>query len=168
MDSTTTSISFTVNGQPRTITTDADRPLLEVIREEFGLTGTHFGCGQGDCGACSVLIDGKRAFSCQTAVSDAAGKSVVTIEGLAKGEKLHPVQQAFLDEGAYQCAYCVSGMIIAAVSLLNEKPTPSDEEIKTGMNGNLCRCCGYARIFSAVKRASGQTTAAAPVTGGRP
>jgi aerobic-type carbon monoxide dehydrogenase small subunit (CoxS/CutS family) len=152
MDST---ITFTVNGESRSVTTDPDRPLLEVLREEVSLHGVRFGCGEGECGACSVLLNGKRIFSCQTNVSEVAGKPITTIEGLSDGVTLHPVQQAFLDEGAYQCGYCVSGMIIAAVSLLNEKPKPSGEEIREGMNNNLCRCCGYAKIIKAVERAAG-------------
>jgi aerobic carbon-monoxide dehydrogenase small subunit len=149
------SIAFSVNGKSQTVLTDAQRPLLEVLREDLRLLGAHFGCGEGECGACSVLVDGKRAFSCQTPVGDVAGKSVVTIEGLARGETLHAVQQAFLDEAAYQCGYCTPGMIIAAVALLNETPNPSADEIRDGMNGNLCRCCGYARIVSAVQKAAG-------------
>jgi len=151
MDST---IHFTVNEKARTVTTDPDRPLLEVLREELGIHGVRFGCGEGECGACSVIVDNKRIFSCQTPVSDVAGKGITTIEGLSEGEKLHPVQQAFLDEGAYQCGYCVSGMIMAATALLKEHPAPSEEEIRDGMNGNLCRCCGYAKIIKAVHRAA--------------
>jgi aerobic-type carbon monoxide dehydrogenase small subunit (CoxS/CutS family) len=147
-------ITLGVNGREHSITTDPDRPLLEVLREELGLHGTRFGCGEGECGACGVLIDGKRIFSCQTPVSDVAGKSITTIEGLSDEQNPHPIQQAFLDECAYQCGYCVSGMIMAAAALLKEKPSPTDEEIRAGMNGNLCRCCGYARITNAVRRAA--------------
>jgi aerobic-type carbon monoxide dehydrogenase small subunit (CoxS/CutS family) len=149
-------VQFTVNGRRQQITTDPRRPLLDVLREDLHLTGTHFGCGQGDCGACSVIIDGERAFSCLTPISTLDGKSVTTIEGLSDGEKLHAVQQAFLDEGAYQCGYCVSGMIMAAVALLDKTPHPSDEEIRDGMNGNLCRCCGYMKIMKAIRRAGGR------------
>jgi aerobic carbon-monoxide dehydrogenase small subunit len=151
MDST---IQFTVNGNTRTVSTEPDRLLLDVLREDLHLTGTRFGCGEGECGACSVLMDGKRIFSCQTAISEVSSKSIVTIEGLSDGPALHRVQQAFLEEGAYQCGYCVSGMIVAAVSLLNEKPNPTDAEIRAGMNDNLCRCCGYAKILNAVRRAA--------------
>src|SRR5579864_6883848 len=108
-------IRFTVNGKPATVETEAERPLLDVLREDLGLHGTRFGCGQGDCGACSVLIGGKRVFSCQTDVGDVAGKEITTIEGLAGDGKLHAVQEAFLAEGAYQCGYCISGMVVAAV-----------------------------------------------------
>src|SRR4026209_11392 len=112
------SLQININGKPATITGDANRSLLETLREDLQLTGTKYGCGEGACGACSVLVDGKRIFSCSTAVSEVAGKSITTIEGIAEGEKLHPVQQAFLDAGAFQCAYCCSGMIINAVALL--------------------------------------------------
>lgn len=153
-------ISFTVNGEKRDVQTDPARPLLDVLREDLHLTGTRFGCGEGDCGACSVLVDGKRVFSCITGVGEVAGKPVQTIEGLAKGDQLHPVQQAFMEEGAFQCAYCTSGMIMAAVALLNEKPHPSDEDVRQGMNGNLCRCCSYTKISAAVRRAAATNQAA--------
>ncbi len=150
-------ITFTVNGQAHTLTTDSERPLLQVLREDLRLTGPKFGCGEGQCGACSVLVDGKRIFSCITPLKSIAGKALTTIEGLASGangETLHPVQQAFLDEGAFQCGYCVNGMIIAAVALLKAKPKPTDDDILIGMNRNLCRCCGYPKIIAAIKRAS--------------
>jgi carbon-monoxide dehydrogenase small subunit len=147
-------IAFTVNGQARTLTTDTERSLLEVLREDLHLTGTKFGCGEGQCGACSVLVEGRREFSCSTPLKKVANKAVTTIEGLADGEKLHPVQQAFLDEGAYQCGYCTSGMIIAAVALLKANPKPTEEDIRTAMNPNLCRCCGYPKIVAAIRRAS--------------
>ena len=146
---------FTVNGQARTVESDPVRPLLDVLREDLQLTGTKYGCGEGHCGACTVLIDGKRAFSCRTTLEDVQNKSVTTIEGLSAGDRLHPVQQAFLDEDAYQCGYCIPGMIMNAVGLLNEKPNPSDQEIASWMNRNLCRCCGYPKIFNAVHRAAG-------------
>ena len=147
-------IEFTVNGTKRTVTADPERPLLEVLREDMELTGTKYGCGESRCGACSVLIDGRRAFSCQVPISEAHGKTVLTIEGLAEGGKLHPVQQAFLDEGALQCGYCVPGMIMTAVGLLEQKPHPTDAEIVSAMNRNLCRCCGYHEIIDAVRRAA--------------
>jgi len=148
-------ISFTVNGRDEAVTTDPHRPLLDVLREDLKLTGSKFGCGEGKCGACSVLIDGRRAFSCLTPVSDASGKKVLTIEGLSSGQTLHPAQQAFLDESAFQCGYCTPGMIVAAVALLKETPRPSDEQITAAMDGNLCRCCTYPAIFRAVRRAAG-------------
>jgi carbon-monoxide dehydrogenase small subunit len=152
MDAT---ITFTVNGQKRTVTTDPDRPLLEVIREDLQLTGTKYGCGEGQCGACTVLLNDKRTFSCRTPVSKADGLAVQTVEGLANGEALHPVQEAFLAEGAFQCGYCTSGMIMATVALLKDKPHPTDDEIRSWMNKNLCRCCGYPRVTQAVRRAAG-------------
>jgi len=149
-------IAFTVNGQQKSVSTNPARPLLDVLREDLQLTGTKFGCGEARCGACSVLLDGKRVFSCQTPVSKAEGKTVLTIEGLATGEKLHPVQDAFLAENAFQCGYCTAGMIMCAVELLNETPHPTDEEIITGMSRNVCRCCSYTSIIKAVRRAAGK------------
>ena len=151
MDAT---LKINVNGKARQVTSDPDRPLLDVLREDLGLTGTKYGCGEGQCGACSVLLDGKRVFSCRTRVAAAADKSVTTIEGIAQGERLHPVQEAFLAEGAFQCGYCTPGMVIAAVALLKDKPRPSDADIIEGMNRNLCRCCSYASYIKAVRRAA--------------
>lgn len=153
MDAT---ITLIVNGEKHTVVTDPQRPLLEVLREDLHVTGPKYGCGEGRCGACSVLMDGRRVFSCVTPVSMADKKKITTIEGLAEGDRLHPVQQAFLDEGAIQCGYCTPGMIMAAVALLNENPKPTDEQIVERMNGNLCRCNGYVKIINAVRRASGQ------------
>lgn len=146
--------TFTVNGQPKTVTTDPERPLLEVLREDLGLTGTKSGCGEGRCGACTVLIGGKISTSCIIPVADADGQKILTIEGLARGEKLHPVQEAFLAEGALQCGYCTPGMIMGVVGLLNEKPGATETEILTRMDGHLCRCCGYAKITKAIRRAA--------------
>jgi aerobic-type carbon monoxide dehydrogenase small subunit (CoxS/CutS family) len=151
MDAT---LIFDVNGKKRMVTTDPDRPLLDVLREELQLTGPKYGCGEGHCGACGVLVDGKRIFSCITSASDAQGKAVTTIEGMCNGDVLHPVQQAFLEEGAFQCGYCTPGMIVAAAALLSEKPKPSDADIRSGMNRNVCRCCSHTRIVNAVKRAA--------------
>jgi aerobic-type carbon monoxide dehydrogenase small subunit (CoxS/CutS family) len=149
-------LRLTVNGHERTVTTDPDRPLLDVLREDLQLTGAKYGCGESRCGACSVLVDGKRIFSCRVPAASVEGKTILTIEGLARGEELHPVQRAFLDEGAFQCGYCTPGMILAAVALLDEKPRPTDAEIASGMNRNICRCCSYPKILQAVRRASGQ------------
>ncbi|MFN7921757.1 MAG: (2Fe-2S)-binding protein [Bryobacteraceae bacterium] len=149
---------LTVNGTPRKVDTEPDRPLLEVLREDLALTGAKYGCGEGQCRACTVLLDGKAVPSCVTPVRAAASKTVVTIEGLASGEKLHPVQQAFLDEGAMQCGYCVPGMILTAAALLERNPHPSEAQIIEGMNGNLCRCCGYPNILAAIRRAEGLKT----------
>lgn len=153
MDAT---VTFTVNGEERTVTTDAERSLLDVLREELHVTGAKYGCGEGRCGACSVLMDGKRILSCVTAVVEAEGKAITTIEGLARGDVLHPVQQAFLDEGAMQCGYCTSGMVLTAAALLERNPDPTDEEIVAEMNVNMCRCNGYTKILQAVRRAAEQ------------
>ncbi|HUS72172.1 MAG TPA: (2Fe-2S)-binding protein [Sedimentisphaerales bacterium] len=147
-------VTLTVNGKKKTITTDPRRSLLDVLREELHLTGAKYGCGEGRCGACTVLMDGKRVLSCVTPVAQANKKSITTIEGLARGDSLHPVQQAFLAEGAMQCGYCTPGMILTAVALLEKNPNPTDEEITTAMNVNLCRCNGYTKILNAVRRAS--------------
>ena len=149
-------IKFTVNGQERSVTTDGLRTLLDVLREEFQLTGAKYGCGEGRCGACTVLMNGKRIFSCRTAIEDVAGKKILTIEGLAKGDELHPLQQAFVECGAFQCGFCTPGMILSAVQLLEEKPKASDEEITGWMSRNICRCCSYASIHEAVASAAGR------------
>src|SRR5262245_32775928 len=144
-------ISFTVNGKSRTVTTDPERPLLDVLREDLQLTGAKYGCGEGQCRACTVLLDGKSVPSCVTAVGDADKKNIVTIEGLAKGDKLHPVQEAFLAEGAFQCGYCTPGMILGIVGLMNEKPNATDAEMLARMQKHICRCCSYPRILKAVR-----------------
>ncbi|HEU5080477.1 MAG TPA: (2Fe-2S)-binding protein [Opitutaceae bacterium] len=143
-----------INGEQRSVQVDGDRTLLSVLRDDLGLTGTKYGCGEGQCGACMVLLDGRATNSCITPISSVGDKKVTTIEGLAKGETLHPVQAAFLEEDALQCGYCTSGMIISAVSLLNEAPHPTSEQIVHGMNRNVCRCCTYQRIRNAIVRAS--------------
>jgi aerobic carbon-monoxide dehydrogenase small subunit len=143
-----------VNETDYPISLDRDRSLLYVLREELGLTGTKYGCGEGECGACKVLMDGIAVRSCKTPVGESVGRTVTTIEGLAQGDTLHPVQQAFVDAGAFQCGYCTPGMIIAAVSLLGQSPRPSEVEIRAAMDGNICRCGGYLRIIEAVQRAS--------------
>jgi aerobic-type carbon monoxide dehydrogenase small subunit (CoxS/CutS family) len=148
------SITLTVNGQTRTLNTDSNRPLLQVLREDLHLTGPKFGCGETQCGACSVLVDDKRIFSCVAPLRSVAGRNITTIEGLAQGEKLHPMQQAFCDAGAYQCGFCTAGMIIAAVAFLKTNPRPTEADIVAGMNRNLCRCCAYTNIIKAVKMAS--------------
>jgi len=147
-------ITLIVNGQEKTVVTDPDRPLLEVLREDLQITGPKYGCGEGRCGACTVLMDGMAVRSCITPVAAADKKKITTIEGLADGDRLHPVQQAFLDEGAIQCGYCTSGMILSTVALLEENPQPTDDQIVEWMNGNLCRCNGYAKIVNAVRRAA--------------
>ena len=144
------SIALTVNGQSHTVTSDPDRPLLDVLREDLGLTGCKFGCGERQCGACTVLVDGRPTYSCVTRVSSVKGRKIETIEGLADGDKLHPVQEAFLAEGALQCGYCTPGMIMTAVALLREKPRPSGNEIRDAMDRNICRCGTHLRIMRAV------------------
>ena len=146
---------LSVNGQQRRVTTDGNRKLLDILREDLTMTGTKYGCGEGQCGACTVLIDGKPVKSCITAVANAAGGQIQTIEGLAGGANLHPVQQAFLDAGAMQCGYCVPGMIMRTVALLGESPNPSQTEIVEALDDNLCRCCGYPKILAAARRAAG-------------
>jgi aerobic-type carbon monoxide dehydrogenase small subunit (CoxS/CutS family) len=145
---------FTVNGKATTVETEADRPLLDVLREDLGLTGVKYGCGEGQCRACTVLLDGRPVTSCLMPVRLAEGRRVVTIEGLARNGKLHPVQQAFVEEGSMQCGYCTPGMILRAAALLDQTPHPTEEQIVEAMNGNLCRCCGYPRILAAIRRAS--------------
>jgi len=152
------SFRFTVNGRQRSVDTDPARPLLEVLREDLGLTGTKYGCGEGQCRACTVLLDGRLVSSCVTPVRAAADRKIVTIEGLAAGGALHKVQQAFVAEGAMQCGYCTPGMILAAVALLGRNPHPTEAQIVEALNGNLCRCCGYPRIVAAVRKASEQRT----------
>jgi aerobic-type carbon monoxide dehydrogenase small subunit (CoxS/CutS family) len=147
-------IDLDVNGRRHRVDVPGDRTLLSVLREELSLTGSKYGCGEGQCGACTVLIDGRAVRSCRTPVADAARKRVTTIEGLERGGRLHPVQQAFLDEHALQCGYCTAGMILAGVALLERTPSPTDEEIVRGMNGNVCRCGTYPEIVAAIKRAA--------------
>ena len=150
-------IRLSVNGKQRSVDTEPERPLLEVLREDLGLTGTKYGCGEGQCGSCTVLLDGKPAVSCVTTVRAAEGRKIVTIEGLAEAGTLHPVQQAFLDEGAVQCGYCTPGMVLQTVALLENHPKPTDAQIVDGLNGNLCRCSDYQRIMAAVRRAAAAT-----------
>jgi aerobic-type carbon monoxide dehydrogenase small subunit (CoxS/CutS family) len=147
-------IELTVNGRRQRVDADSERTLLSVLREELSLTGSKYGCGEGQCGACTVLLDGKPVRSCQTKLATAAGKPVTTIEGLARGDRLHPLQQAFIDEQAMQCGYCTAGMIMAGVALLERTPSPSTDDIVRAMNGNVCRCGTYPEIVAAIKRAA--------------
>ena len=150
-------LELNVNGRACHVETDSTSDLLGVLRDELGLTGTKYGCGEGQCGACTVLLDGRAVRSCSTPVSAAVGKRLTTIEGLARDGRLHPVQQAFLDEGAMQCGYCIPGMVMSSVALLGRAPRPSREEILDAMNGNVCRCGTYARIVAAIERAAERT-----------
>ena len=150
-------VTFTVNGKERTVTSDPQRALLDVLREDLHLTGTKYGCGQGECGACTVLIEGERILSCITPIIQASKKRITTIEGLARGEALHPVQEAFLAEGASQCGYCTPGMVLSTVALLAKNPRPTDEQIIEWLDPNVCRCCGYPKILAAVRRAAAQS-----------
>jgi nicotinate dehydrogenase subunit A len=154
-----------VNGRKYSIDADPETPLLTVLREQLDLTGSKYGCGEGQCGACTVLIGNNPRHSCVTAVGAAAAKEITTIEGIAQNGKLHPLQQAFLDEGAMQCAYCTSGMIITGVALLKTNPTPSDAEIVEYMQGNVCRCGTYPRIVAAVRGAARAMKTGAPAAG---
>jgi aerobic-type carbon monoxide dehydrogenase small subunit (CoxS/CutS family) len=147
-------IQFQINGSSHSVDADAEASLLSVLREQLDLTGTRYGCGEGQCGACTVLIDGKARRSCLTPAIAAVNKQITTIEGLAQGEHLHPLQEAFLAEGAMQCAYCTSGMIMSGVSLLNTNSNPSEAEIVRFMEGNICRCGTHPRIIAAIRRAA--------------
>ncbi|HEY5443672.1 MAG TPA: (2Fe-2S)-binding protein [Pyrinomonadaceae bacterium] len=148
-----TPIHFTVNGESRSVETFPMSRLLDVLREELQLTGTKEGCGEGECGACTVVLDGRIVNSCLVPVAQASGSSITTIEGVATEDKLHDVQQAFIDHGGAQCGICTPGMILAAVDLLERNPKPNEVDIRTGLAGNLCRCTGYMKIFESVVRA---------------
>jgi aerobic-type carbon monoxide dehydrogenase small subunit (CoxS/CutS family) len=154
-------IELGINGKRLTVNYPPDTPLLYVLRDELALTGTKYGCGEGLCGACSVLIGGIARRSCQIPVSAAASRPITTIEGLEKSGKLHPVQQAFLDAGAFQCAYCTSGMIMSSVSLLQTNAHPSAEQIVQSLQGNICRCGTHPRIVEAVQQAAAKMQEAA-------
>src|SRR5437016_9550279 len=143
-----------VNGARCRVQADAERSLLQVLRHDLDLTGSKYGCGEGRCGACTVLIDGQPTHSCVTRVGTVDGKKIRTIEGLADGDKLHPLQQSFLEVGALQCGYCTPGMIMTAVALLKEQPQPERSEIIRFMNGNICRCGTYGRIVQAIEQAA--------------
>jgi aerobic-type carbon monoxide dehydrogenase small subunit (CoxS/CutS family) len=148
-----------VNGKPYKVDAPAEETLLSVLRDRLNLTGTKYGCGEGQCGACTVLMDGTATRSCSIPAAAAAGTKITTIEDLERDGRLNPVQQAFLDEGAFQCGYCTSGMIMSATALLRDNHAPDDEQILGAMNGNICRCGTYPRILAAIKRASGQMPA---------
>lgn len=147
-------IEFTLNGAPTTLEADDGRMLLWVLRTDLALTGTKYGCGEGICGACAVVIDGQAHRSCRVPMADVAGAAVTTIEGLAGNGKLHPLQQAFIDHGAFQCGYCTSGMLMDAYALLHEDPRPTRAKIIAGLEHNLCRCGAHQRIIAAIEQAA--------------
>lgn len=154
-----TEIRFTLNGRSRTVSTDPNRPLLEVLREDLRLTGSKFGCGEGQCRACTVLINGQSRPSCITPVGDVGERSVLTIEGLVTDGQLHPVQQAFLDEGAFQCGYCTSGMIMGVTAVIKNNPNATEAEVLSELERHICRCCSYAGYRKAVRRVLAVTQA---------
>ena len=147
-------VRFRLNGKPVTLDTRAERTLLWVLRTDLGLTGTKYGCGEGICGSCTVVVDGQALRSCQTLLKEVEGKEVTTVEGLSHDGRLHPLQQAFIDHGAFQCGYCTPGMLMNAYALLQKKPAPSAEAIARGMEANLCRCGAHRRILAAVEEAA--------------
>ncbi|AFM23821.1 (2Fe-2S)-binding protein [Desulfomonile tiedjei] len=149
-----TIIQLTVNGQPTEAAVDSNTTLLQFLREDLGLTGTKHGCGLGDCGACTVILDGKPVNACLVLAVQARGREVITIEGLEEDGRLHPIQQAFVDKGAIQCGFCSPGMILSAKALLDENPKPTEMDIRTAISGNLCRCTGYQKIVEAIEEAS--------------
>jgi len=161
-------IQLAINEHTYTVDADPQTSLLTVLRDHLDLTGSKYGCGEGMCGACTVLIDGKSQRSCVTHVGAVVQKQITTIEGLERGDELHPMQQAFLDAGALQCGYCTSGMIMSAVALLKKNPAPNESDIVDFMDGNVCRCGTYARIVSAIQKAAkGMSTSAAAKGAGR-
>ena|SRR5258708_36090169 len=147
-------ISLLINGQKRSIQADPQRSLLSVLRDDLELTGAKYGCGEGMCGACTVLIDGVATRSCTKPVGDVKGRAITTIEGLEHNGRLHPVQEAFLESSAMQCGYCITGMIMTSVALLQRNPHPSDAEIVKAMDGNICRCGTHPRILAAIRNAA--------------
>ena len=150
-------VKFNLNGSPVSLDTDDERMLLWVLRTDLALTGTKYGCGEGICGACTVVVDGEARRSCLTPLQQVAGTEVLTVEGLARDGRLHPLQQAFIDQGAFQCGYCTSGMLLDAYALLNEDPRPPRDKIVSHMERNLCRCGAHQRIVKAIEQASEKT-----------
>lgn len=145
---------FTVNGRPFEVIIEPHMLLIDVLRDQMGLTGTKYACGAGDCAACTVLIDGQPMFSCLTLAVTARGKKITTIEGMAEGTALHPIQKEFVEHGAVQCGFCTSGMVLTTKAFLEENPQPTRDEIKYALAGNLCRCTGYVKIIDAVETAA--------------
>ena len=159
-------LEFYVNGKPVSIVAEPDRRLLDILREDLGLTGTKDGCGEGECGACTVLLEGKSANACLVMAIHLAGKRVVTIEGLEASGELEPLQRAFVEEAAIQCGYCTAGMIMSAKALLMENPNPTEEDIRIAISGNICRCTGYSQVIRAVKRTAAEYAAAGTAAAG--
>lgn len=147
-------ITLTINGRQHTATAKANRTLLQLLRDDFGLSGTKDGCAEGECGACTVLMDGKPVNSCLVLAAQADGRSIVTIEGLGTRQQPHPLQKAFVEEGAVQCGYCTPGLIMSAYALLQNNAQPTEEDIRQAIAGNLCRCTGYSKIVAAVRKAA--------------
>ncbi len=160
-------VDIIVNGEPLQVGVEPWQSLLDTLREELFLTGTKKGCDEGDCGACTVIMDGKSVTSCLVLTVSAKGKAVTTVEGLADGEKLHPVQQAFVEHGGLQCGYCTPGLIVSAVALLQENPDPTEDEIRYAIGGNLCRCTGYSTVILAIQNAAQAMRLGDPTTLGR-
>lgn len=154
IESQTYPLTMTLNGTEVTVQVQADEMLVDVLRERLGLTGTKVGCNEGECGACTVLLDGEAVLSCLLPAMRAQGREVITIEGLSEGDRLHPLQQAFVDYGAVQCGYCTPGFILSAKALLDRNPHPTREQIKEAIAGNLCRCTGYVKIIEAIEAAA--------------
>jgi aerobic carbon-monoxide dehydrogenase small subunit len=152
-------LSFTLNGKSITAETAPDRRVIDLLREDFKLTGTKEGCGSGECGACTILVDGEISLSCLMLAAQLEGREIITIEGISSGDTIHPVQQAFIDCGAVQCGFCTPGMVLSTVALLRRNPNPSRDEIRAGLSGNLCRCTGYVKIIDAVESAAFRTEA---------
>ena len=150
----TSAIAFNVNGARRAVTADVDTPLIYILRNDLKLKGTRFGCGQGVCGCCTVLLDGRSVQSCNTPMSAVEGRTVTTIEGLGSGASLHPLQEAFIEEQAGQCGYCLTGIIMGAAALLSRNPSPTDAQIRSELDIHLCRCGSYDRILRAIRRAT--------------
>jgi len=152
-------MKISINKTDRDLDVNPESSLLDILRQEIGLTGTKYGCGEGNCGACTVLVDGEATRSCITPVGSVAGRQVTTIEGLAAGDLLNPVQQTFVEESAFQCGYCTPGFVISATALLSRNPSPTVTDIKSALSGHICRCGAYVRIVKAVQRAAGDGTA---------
>lgn len=152
-------IELRINGTKHRVEADAERTLLSVLRDDLDLTGTKYGCGEGQCGACTVLIDGQATRSCLTQVAAVEGKAITTVEGLEQNGRLHPLQEAFIAEDAMQCGYCIAGMLMTGAGLLKKNPSPSEADILHAMEGNVCRCGSHPRILAALKRAANQQTA---------